>query len=69
MGSRYPERAQRLTGCLHETCMHYDAMLRTASELGMEVPALQSMGKYLDQSNNCKESCHENSRDRRWRHR
>jgi 2-dehydropantoate 2-reductase len=36
------------TGSMQETTMHYDAMLRTASELGMEVPALQSLGTLID---------------------
>jgi hypothetical protein len=33
---------------MQETAMHYNAMLRTASELGMEVPALQSLEVFLD---------------------
>jgi ketopantoate reductase len=37
---------------LCETRMHYEAMLHTAKELGMEMPALKSLGKYLDQGNN-----------------
>jgi hypothetical protein len=28
--------------------MHYDAMRRTASELGMDVPALQSLEVFID---------------------
>jgi hypothetical protein len=32
---------------LSETHMHYDAMLRTAGELGVETPALQSLGRFL----------------------
>lgn len=39
------------TGSLCETRMHFDAMLRTAGELGVEVPALQSLGKYMEQNN------------------
>jgi ketopantoate reductase len=35
------------TGSLRETRRHYDAMLRTASELGVETPALKELGKYL----------------------
>jgi ketopantoate reductase len=35
-------------GSLLETRMHYDAMLRTAKELGMEVPALEDLGKYFE---------------------
>jgi 2-dehydropantoate 2-reductase len=34
-------------GSLSETRMHYDAMLRTARELGIETPALHSLGKYI----------------------
>jgi 2-dehydropantoate 2-reductase len=37
-------------GSLAETRMHYDAMLRTARELEVDVPALQSLGKFLDQN-------------------
>jgi 2-dehydropantoate 2-reductase len=39
-------------GSLQETAMHYDAMLCTAMELGMDVPALQGLRKYLEQKNN-----------------
>lgn len=39
-------------GSLQETAMHYEAMLRTASDLGVEMPALQSLRKYLGQINN-----------------
>jgi 2-dehydropantoate 2-reductase len=34
-------------GSLQETGMHYSTMLRTAKDLGMEVPSLESLGKYL----------------------
>jgi hypothetical protein len=40
------------TGSLHETRMHCDAMLRTAKELGMEVPALEDLGKYFEAKQN-----------------
>jgi 2-dehydropantoate 2-reductase len=36
------------TGSMQETRMHYDAMLHTASELGVQVPALQSLAVFLD---------------------
>ena len=35
-------------GSMQETRMHYRAMLRTADELGMEVPALESLQVLLD---------------------
>jgi 2-dehydropantoate 2-reductase len=35
---------------LQETALHYRAMLRTADELGMEMPALQSLKIYLGQN-------------------
>jgi 2-dehydropantoate 2-reductase len=35
-------------GSLQETALHYHAMLRTAGEVGMEIPALQSLDVYLD---------------------
>jgi hypothetical protein len=35
-------------GSLLETHMHCDAMLRTAKELRMEVPALEGLGKYFE---------------------
>ena len=35
---------------LRETRLHYEAMLRTANELGAEVPALRELGKYLPAS-------------------
>lgn len=35
-------------GSLQETHLHYDAMLRTAAEFGMDVPALKSLGKVLE---------------------
>jgi hypothetical protein len=37
-------------GSLQETRMHYDAKLHTARELGVAVPALQRLGKYLEQN-------------------
>jgi 2-dehydropantoate 2-reductase len=33
---------------MQETRLHYDAMLRTADELGMEVPALKSLAVHID---------------------
>ncbi len=35
-------------GSLRETKMHYAAMLRTADGLGADVPALRSLGQYLE---------------------
>jgi 2-dehydropantoate 2-reductase len=37
-------------GSMQETAMHYEAMLSTARELGMEVPALQSLAEFLQNS-------------------
>ncbi len=37
-------------GSLRETRLHYDAMLRTASQLGIETPALKELGKHLPAS-------------------
>jgi hypothetical protein len=39
-------------GSMRETAMHYTAMLRTASEMGVEVQAFESLRKYLEQGNN-----------------
>lgn len=36
------------TESMQETVMHYNTMLRTAVELGMEVPALRSLEVLLD---------------------
>ena len=44
---RYTAHASS-AGSMQETRIHYDAMLSTASELGMEVPALQSLGVFMD---------------------
>jgi len=35
-------------GSLRETRLHYLAMLRSADELGVEVPSLKSLGQYLE---------------------
>jgi 2-dehydropantoate 2-reductase len=43
---RYTAHASS-AGSMQATRMHYDAMLSTASELGMEVPALQSLEMLL----------------------
>jgi len=44
---RYTAHAASL-GSLRETRLHYLAMLRSADELGVEMPALKSLGQYLE---------------------
>lgn len=42
----YPSVTESIVNSLKETAMHYRAMLLTASELGMETPALQRLEAY-----------------------